>query len=215
MPSSSPSRPNTTNAMCGIDLSRAPSGRCHFSARLSQGIALARSALGWVLAAFQAAVGALRACRSAGHDRSRIFEAPQFFARSCDLHDANTLSLPRPNGPPEPSPGLSEAMPWVTRHPIEQRPERARETSPIPQPIAEIPGIDASRAPSGRSRPSAPASQGIAPARSALGWVLAAFQAALGARRSRRRSVRTPTVIRTRLCARSFLRPEGRAPSLR
>ena len=48
---------------------------------MTQGIALRRLALGWVLTAFQA----------------------EFFSR--------------PNGSPEPSPGLSEAMPWDTRTP--------------------------------------------------------------------------------------------------
>ena len=33
----------------------------------------------------------------------------------------------RPNGPPEPSPGLSAAMPWDRRPHTNQRPERARE----------------------------------------------------------------------------------------
>ena len=56
------------NAMCGIErlrmgntkqlivlaVSRTPSGRMEFPRTYTQGIALARSALGWVLMAFQA-----------------------------------------------------------------------------------------------------------------------------------------------------------------
>ncbi len=121
----------------GIDVSRGPSGRCHLSAPVSQGIVLSHSALGWALPAFQAAFGA------------------------------------RPNGPPEPSPGLSEAMPWDYRPHAKQRPERARETSRTPQSFANIYGHRGirsrttfaptpSRAPSGRNHPFAPRTQGIA-----------------------------------------------------
>jgi len=87
----------------------------------------------------------------------------------------------RLNEPPEPSPGLSAAMPWVTVGQI-MRPEGAREPLEKPERVAS----NLEHSSNGRfSRPFrveglfAFQSQGIALTHSALGWVLMAFQAIL------------------------------------
>ena len=89
------------------------------------------------------------------------------------------LSPERLNEPPEPSPGLSGAMPWgPVGHNL--RPEGAREALGKSNRM----GLNPEHAPTGRfSRPFraeglfALQSQGIALARSALGYILMAFQA--------------------------------------
>ncbi len=90
----------------------------------------------------------------------------------------------RPNGPPQPSPGLSAAMPWEYRHPTNQRPEGARETSSrcVADVYSQTPSApNPSLAPSGRAQLFASVPQGIVLTHSTLGWVLTAFQAAMRA----------------------------------
>jgi hypothetical protein len=77
-------RNESQNGICGIS-SRALSGRRSFVAKLTQGIAQARSALGCILAAFQAAFGA-------SYSRRRFFSPPSSFGRVCLAFQA-TLRL--------------------------------------------------------------------------------------------------------------------------
>ena len=51
--------------------------------------------------------------------------------RKSERADFLQRAHPRPNGPPEPSPGLSAAMPWVNGCRETQRPEGAREPATI------------------------------------------------------------------------------------
>lgn len=85
-----------------INASRALSGRMNLFGANTQGIVLAHSALGFALAAFQAADWAAN---------ERLDGAPNR----------------RLEKPLEPSPGLSGAMPWVNVPPIIPRPEGTRE----------------------------------------------------------------------------------------
>jgi len=92
----------------------------------------------------------------------------------------------RLNEPPEPSPGLSEAMPWVRIPHHTKRPERARETfaefrredEGIMKNIACRRLMSISHALSGRRDFVVMFSRGIVLAHSAPGCALAAFQAA-------------------------------------
>ena len=85
----------------------------------------------------------------------------------------------RPNGPTEPSPGLSAAMPWENRRPITSALKgRARRTPKLSS--RGLAGTDFRTllAPfQGALIGSCTAPQGIGLTPSALGWVLPAFQA--------------------------------------
>jgi hypothetical protein len=94
--------------------------------------------------------------------------------------DHVSFSVARLNEPPEPSPGLSGAMPWGNDQQITLRPEGAREPlGKSPHAVSDIGCLIDERF----SRPFraddlfAAQSQGIALTRSALGFTLLAFQA--------------------------------------
>jgi hypothetical protein len=121
-------RSELPNGRCGIS-SRALAGRTSYVAKLTQGIARARSALGCILAAFQAALG-LRQTRTAFFYTETPNIIPSYMSRYAIIliraDSKPAIVWVRSNGPLESSPGLSEVMPWVRRY-ENTRPERARE----------------------------------------------------------------------------------------